>query len=145
MRRKSLAVWLCFTLAIAGVIGLAACSQRSTPVTVTLPYNAGTGYEWTLDDSSTYDGVLSLKSTDTKSLAPADVDGGPVEDIYTFDTQGTGTATVSFTFARSWETTPSDTTVTYEVSVADDGTCTVTDTVVGESPETDPAGWVSVS
>ena len=145
MRRKSLAVWLCFTLAIAGVIGLAACSQRSTTVTVTLPYNAGTGYEWTLDDSSTYDGVLSLKSTDTKSLAPADVDGGPVEDIYTFDIQGTGTATVSFTFARSWETTPSDTTVTYEVSVADDGTCTVTDTVVGESPETDPAGWVSVS
>ena len=145
MRRKSLAVWLCFTLAIAGVIGLAACSQRSTTVTVTLPYNAGTGYEWTLDDSSTYEGVLSLKSNDTKSLAPADVAGGPVEDIYVFDIQGTGTATLCFTLARSWEATPFDTMVTYEVTVADDGTCTVTDTVVGETPETDPADWVSVS
>ena len=145
MRRKSLAVWLCFTLAIAGVIGLAACSQRSTTVTVTLPYNAGTGYEWTLDDSSTYDGVLSLKSNDTKSLAPADVAGGPVEDIYVFDIQDAGSATITFTFARSWETTPSDTTVTYEITVADDGSCTVSDTVVGESPETEPAGWVSVS
>ena len=114
-------------------------------MTITLPYNAGTGYEWMLDDSSSYDGVLSLKSTNSKSLVPSDVVGGPVEDIYVFDIQGTGTATLCFTLARSWEATPFDTMVTYEVTVADDGTCTVTDTVVGETPETDPADWVSVS
>ena len=69
MRGKSLTVWLCVTLAVVGVIVLAACSRRPTTVTVTLPYNAGTGYEWTLDDSSTYDGVLSLKSSTTKDLS----------------------------------------------------------------------------
>ena len=145
MRRKPLVVWFGVVLAVVGVVLLAACSRRSTTVTITLPYNAGTGNEWTLDGSSSYDGVLSLKSSSTEDLASPGVTGGPLQDVYVFDTQGTGTATLVFTFARSWETTPSDTTVTYEVSVADDGTCTVTDTVVGETPETDPASWVSVS
>ena len=89
-------------------------------VTIPLDYSAGTGYEWTY--AADPEGVVELVSETTKDLAADEMlDGGPLQERFTFRGAQPGEVTLTFTLSRSWEPDPEfDETQVYAFTVDDD-------------------------
>ena len=97
-------------LAAAGLAGAAllvtGCGkEESKPFknfSVTLPANAGTGYEWTceIDDTKIAELVNSEVVEETSEEPTA---GGPVEYKFTFLAKSQGTVSIAFKLVRPWE------------------------------------------
>jgi predicted secreted protein len=99
---------------------LAGCTQSNSTasgtVEVDLPGNYSTGYTWsyTMDP----EGVLTEQSSDY-TTSDTTVTGAPGTQSYVFAATGDGTVTVTFSYARSWESDAPDSTATYQFSVED--------------------------
>ncbi len=87
--------------------------------------NPTTGYDWTADLNG--DCVTLTKDEYKQDAAVPGMAGVGGKQYYAFTAAHAGTATVTFTYARSWETTDADRTVTATLTVADDNTVTVSD------------------
>ena len=78
-------------------------------VIVDLPFNAGTGYSWSMSSHS--DGVELVGTPETKALK-GDLPGGPMLATYTLKVTKAGRQTARMELARAWETdTPAARTV----------------------------------
>ena len=87
--------------------------------------NPTTGYDWTAAVNG--DCVALTKDEYVPDAAAPGMAGVGGKQYYTFTAVRAGTATVTFTYARSWETTGADRTVTAVITVAQDGTISVSD------------------
>ena len=106
---------------IGGNLGGGTFAVEGNKVTVSLPGNITTGYAWSyaIDGSN-----VELASEDYKTEATsAPVSGAGGTQTYEFNVTGAGDATITFTYARSWETTDSDQTCQLQLS-APNGTVT---------------------
>ena len=93
-------------------------------LTVTLPYEAGSGY-WACDSSDT--GKIALVKVEASDFSDDDAsDGKEVLDAFAFAGRDAGTARLSFSFNDDGVYDASDEIFYYEVSVADDKTVEVT-------------------
>jgi inhibitor of cysteine peptidase len=84
--------------------------------TIALDANATTGYNWSQTTKDT--GVVAF--VDNAYLAEArdpQVVGGGGTDTFTFKAVGKGTTTISFAYARPWESVPPAKTRTITVTV----------------------------
>ena len=87
---------------------------------VELESNPTTGYTWAYSIEGT---TLELVSEDyTSSTTSSAMTGAPGTQKYTFKKTGAGDATISFDYARSWETTDSDIHLKLKVSSTSGGT-----------------------
>lgn len=89
--------------------------------------NPTTGYNWT----AVLEGDCVALTRDeyvAKQTSPM-VAGAGGQQYYTYTAVHEGTATITFTYARSWETTDADRVITAEITVAPD--LTVSATVFG--------------
>lgn len=102
-----------------------ASSQKAVPgqegdVTVSLGYNAGTGFEWSW--AADVDGLVELASAETVDASETDepIDGGPLVDRFTFRALAPGEVVLTFDLTRSWEDgDPADEQV-YAFTITDD-------------------------
>ena len=88
--------------------------------------NPTTGYDWTAEIDG--DCVVMTKDEyvqDQVADGPVAVAGVGGKQYYVFTAVKQGTATVTFTYARSWEKTDSDRVITAEITVAADKTIEV--------------------
>ena len=94
-------------------------------VTFCLDSNPTTGYNWTAE----LDGDCVAMTRDLyQPQQSARIKGGVGGvQYYDFTAVKPGTATVTFTYARSWESSDSDRFVTARLTVSDDMAVTVTD------------------
>jgi len=87
-------------------------------VTISLDYNAGTGYEWNYTMEP--EGVLAEVSHETEDQSShATAAGGPLSDKFTFRAAKPGEVVLTFNLARSWEGEPAETQV-YAFTVSSD-------------------------
>lgn len=120
----------CAVLALAVAPG---CADSSQPVkmkvdggrvdysqgqlAVLLDSNPSTGYGWTYeldgDVLKASQGTYEVRDTTTDLVGKGGI------EIFPFDAKGTGNATLTFTYARSWESTDSDKTLVLDVAVED--------------------------
>ena len=87
--------------------------------------NPTTGYGWTVKIDG--DCVTLTKDEYVQDPAVPGMAGVGGTQYYTFAAVHAGEATVTFTYARSWETTDADRTVTATIRVAADNTVSVSD------------------
>ena len=79
-------------------------------VTISLDYNAGTGYEWNYTMEP--EGVLTQVSHETVDQAKdKTMTGGPLSDQFTFRAAKPGEVVLTFKLARNWEGEPAETQV----------------------------------
>ena len=89
--------------------------------------NHTTGYDWTAEVKG--DCVELTRDEYVAKRTEPQVAGAGGLQYYTFTAVHEGKATVTFTYARSWETTDADRVITAEITVAPD--LTVSATVFG--------------
>ena len=90
-----------------------------------LDSNPTTGYDWTaVVDGDCVELTRDEYQQDEAAPGMAGVGG---RQYYDFTAVKPGTATVTFTYARSWETTDDDIVLTAKITVADDLTVTVSE------------------
>ena len=96
-------------LAVAAVLGLAACSNQKPveggqTLTVRLEYNAGTGYEWRNSvGTDEKNHPLDVVDMYTEDAAAQGVVGGPLVDVMVFKPAYTGKTHLVYMLARAWE------------------------------------------
>ena len=121
-------------MAILAFLGLVKPVQNAEPnnyiveskgVTFCFDSNPTTGYDWT----AVLNGDCVVMTRDEYEQKPSEpgMAGVGGYQYYDFTAVKAGTATVTFTYARSWETTDSDITYVAVITVADDLTVTVTE------------------
>ena len=89
----------------------------SGSLTVKLGSNRTTGYAW-VDAAISNIAVITQKSHDYLEPEDTEMMGAPGTDVYVFDAKATGSATITFSYARSWEEgTPATYTLTVNVTV----------------------------
>jgi predicted secreted protein len=71
---------------------------------ISLPYTAGTGYSWSVDDANSVglDHVEVVKSGDTPQTAS--LPGGPGSSQWSIAGRSVGQAEIQFVYRRPWET-----------------------------------------
>lgn len=124
---------LAFFMSVLAFLGLVKPTAPQTePYTVSgtavefrFDSNPTTGYGWTADVDG--DCVTLTKDEYVQDAAAPGMAGVGGTQYYTFTAAHPGAATVTFIYARSWETTESDRTVTAVLTVAEDGTISVSD------------------
>ena len=96
---------------------LSACSAAAKPgtCTVSLEGNGTTGYEWTYAMSE--DGIVKETASDSKYQGKDGMVGAPSTYTWTFEALKEGTVTLTYSYARSWESVPAAETVTYVLTV----------------------------
>ena len=122
-----------FFMAILAFLGLVKPAQNAAPnnytvegkvVSFCFDSNPTTGYDW----EAVVEGNCVEQTRDEykqhESLPNMGGVGG--YQYYDFTAVEAGTATITFTYARSWETTDSDVTYVAVITVADDMTVAVT-------------------
>ncbi|OGN98993.1 MAG: hypothetical protein A2Y89_00185 [Chloroflexi bacterium RBG_13_51_18] len=89
---------------------------KSDSLTVRLGSNPTTGYEWG-DAEISNAAVIAQKSHDY--IAPdTELMGAPGTDVWVFESQGTGSATIKFSYGQPWENGEKDAfTLTINVTV----------------------------
>lgn len=123
-----------FIMAILAFLGLVKPVQNAEPnnytvdgkvVSFCFDSNPTTGYDWT----AVIDGDCVLMTRDDYQQNPSEPGMAGVGgcQYYDFTAVKPGSAAVTFTYARSWETTDSDVVYTATITVADDLSVTVTD------------------
>ena len=87
-------------------------------ITICLDSNPTTGYDWT----AVLNGDCVELTRDEYKQDPSEpgMAGVGGYQYYDFTAVRPGTATITFTYARSWETTDADRTITFTVTVDDD-------------------------
>ncbi len=112
---------ICLALVLFTISVISGCSSKETAVvyteqsqiinvnagqefTIALKSNPTTGYDW--EYTSTYAWIQSLGKTYQSDNTGLIGSGGT--DTFTFKAQSNGTATLVFTYKRSWETTIAD-------------------------------------
>ena len=121
-------------MAILAFLGLVKPTENMDPnnytiegkvVTFCFDSNPTTGYDWT----AALDGDCVELTRDEYKQDPSEpgMAGVGGSQYYDFTAVKEGTATVTFTYARSWETTDSDVVYTATITVADDLSVMVTD------------------
>jgi inhibitor of cysteine peptidase len=89
----------------------------SGTLTVKLGANPTTGYQWG-DAQISNQAVISQKSYNYVEPEDTELMGAPGTDVWVFDAKAAGTATITFSYARSWEEgTPATYTLTVNVTV----------------------------
>lgn len=113
---------------------LAGCSEKGPQeVTITLPGNATTGFEWNYLLSA--EGVLKEKSTSiTPDSTVEDIVGSGSQYTWVFESVGEGEVNIVFAYARSFEEYDPAFTLTYSFSVGADKSI-VFDSVSGDMAE----------
>jgi inhibitor of cysteine peptidase len=82
---------------------------------VTLAANPTTGYSWT--ENATIS-VPVVNQSSYAFVAPiSDAVGAPGKSVWVFDSEQTGTGTITLSYARPWESTPPVWTLTINVTV----------------------------
>ncbi len=71
------------------------------PLVVRLPTNPSTGYVWSYAVAG--DDVLRLDTVTGEAPAPDGMVGVPGLEVWSFRAQGTGTAVLTYVYARPWE------------------------------------------
>ena len=89
--------------------------------------NPSTGYTWTAEIDGDAVALTLERFEPAKQTGNVAVAGAGGLQYYTLTAVREGEATVTFTYARSWETTDADRVVTARLLVAADKTLTVTD------------------
>lgn len=93
------------------------CTE-TTPYTLTKDANPTTGYDWAMACSD--EAVVLCKSVYVQTAGTEDMDGAGGTTTFTFYPLQNGTATVTLTYARAWETdTEPQETVTLQFTVED--------------------------
>ena len=131
------AIWakiMSIIMAILAFFGLVKPAPEATPgngckaegqvVTVWLDANPTTGYGWTASVDG--DCVTLTRDEYVAMQTEPNVAGAGGTQYYDFTAAKPGTATVTFTYARPWETTDADRVFTAEITVAEDLTVLVT-------------------
>ena len=132
-----------FTIAVLSIAALAGCSSSSNAkyaidggevsvdgknLTVTLEGNPTTGYEWTADIAGS--GIELGDQTYATSSSGGTTTGAGGNYKFAFTGKSAGDSTITFTYARSWESSDDDRTVIVHVTTNDSGNITHTDTVI---------------
>ncbi len=121
-----------FFMAILAFLGLVKPVQNAEPnnytvegkvVSFCFDSNPTTGYDWTAEKEG--DCVIMTRDKYEQKPSEPGMAGVGGYQYYDFTAVKAGTATVTFTYARSWETTDSDITYVAVITVADDLTVTV--------------------
>ena len=71
------------------------------PLVVRLPTNPSTGYVWSYAIAG--DDVLRLDTVTGEAPAPDGMVGVPGLEVWSFRAQGTGTAVLTYVYARPWD------------------------------------------
>lgn len=94
--------------------------NEGTTITITLPSNATTGFEWSLLEN-TDEGIL--QQVGHRYLAPEDQDpprvGAGGEEVWTFRAVDTGQTIISLAYSRIWESVPPAQTFTLTVNIVE--------------------------
>ena len=121
-----------FFMAILAFLGLVKPAQNAEPnnytvdgkvVSFCFDANPTTGYDWTAAVDG--DCVIMTRDDYRQNDSEPGMAGVGGYQYYDFTAVKPGAATVTFTYARSWETTDSDVTYVAVITVADDYTVTV--------------------
>lgn len=88
-----------------------------------LPYNEGTGYEWTCEIAD--ENIIELGIQQAVTEEEGGVVGSPMTEIFALTPLAAGQTDVTFTFARPWEASADDVVITCTVEVAADGTAQI--------------------
>lgn len=116
-----------FFMAILAFLGLVKPVQNAEPNSYTVEgkvvsfcfdANPTTGYNWTAEKEG--DCVIMTRDEYKQHESAPNMGGVGGYQYYDFTAVKPGTATVTFTYARSWETTDSDVTYVAVITVADD-------------------------
>ena len=118
------------------VLAMTGCGQSEeakepTPgtATITLNFNAGTGYQWFCELDN--DEVMEIVSQKTEDIAAEGIVGGPLKDTVALRAKAAGTTVLTCTLARSWEGSGTAAEVaSYEFAVADDLSVTCTESTL---------------
>lgn len=88
-------------------------------VTISLDYNAGTGFEWQY--AADPEDAVSLVNQSTENLATEKTaSGGPLQEHFTFRATNPGEVAITFKLERSWEENEPAETQVYAFTVSDD-------------------------
>ena len=124
---------LAFFMSVLAFLGLVKPTQpqtepykvNGTSVEFRFDSNPTTGYDWSVNVDG--DCVTLTRDEYLQNEAAPNMAGVGGKQYYEFTAAHPGVTVVTFTYARSWETTDADRTVTATVTVADDGTISVSD------------------
>lgn len=114
--KKLLSISLAVTLFVL-LAGSALASGGATIYAVVFRENPTTGYTWTY--SSSDDAVLAVDDQGYAEPENAMLGAGS-EHTWVISGVGQGEATVTFTYAQSWESNPSDPVIVYSFTVGED-------------------------
>ena len=120
MTRKHVGAALMMIGAIA--LLMAGCAKKEPQTaTLTLPSNPSTGYEWFVEQDQELFDIDSEMADDTdgNDEGEALVGAGGME-VFTLTPKAAGTATVTFTYERSWEDAEPEASMTYTLKVTKD-------------------------
>lgn len=101
-------------------------TEKNNTVEFCFISNPSTGYGWTAKIDGDAVALTEDRFEAAAQTGPTALAGAPGRQYYTFSAVRPGTATVTFTYARSWEQTDADRTATAVLTVAADGTLSVT-------------------
>jgi inhibitor of cysteine peptidase len=82
---------------------------------VTLAANPTTGYSWS--ENATISAPVVNQSSYVYVAPTTDAVGAPGKAVWVFDSEQTGAGTISFSYARPWESVPPTWTLTVNVTV----------------------------
>jgi len=88
----------------------------SGTLTVKLGANPTTGYQWG-DAQISNTSVIAQQSYNYVEPEDTDLMGAPGTDVWVFDTKAAGSATITFSYGRSWEEGDATYTLTVNVTV----------------------------
>ena len=89
-------------------------NNNSKELKINLYSNSSTGYEWTYKVSN--EDIINI-SKSYKTNCPSDVAGCGGENVYTIKPLKEGKVTITFKYARSWESSEYDLEAIYEIVV----------------------------
>jgi inhibitor of cysteine peptidase len=90
----------------------------SGTLTVKLGSNPTTGYQWGEDAEISNTSIIAQKSYNYVEPEDTELMGAPGTDVWVFDAKAAGSATITFSYSRSWEEgTPATYTLTVNVTV----------------------------
>ncbi len=93
---------------------LAGCAKKPQTFTLVLPANPTTGYEWSLTQTPP---LFDAQSEYVPDSAAAGLVGGGGAETFLLTANKAGETALVFTYARPWESSDSDITLTYNVKV----------------------------
>ena len=93
---------------------LSGCAKQPQTFTLVLPANPTTGYEWSLTQTPP---LLDAQSEYVPDPAAAGLAGGGGAETFLLTANKAGETALVFTYARPWESSDSDITLTYNVKV----------------------------